>query len=114
LVACLSVFPAAGGARPANLKLGEAGRVLGYGQGALAEGFTHVDAGAGLFRRSITEHFPEGDILSLEKDVYPRLIERGLLGAYSSPEDFYDIGTPAGMKRFEEFVRGKGSEIFHE
>ena len=112
--ALLSAYPASAALRPANLKLGEGGRVLGYGQGASAEGFTHADAGAGLFRKSIAKHFPAGEAFSLEKNVDPRLIERGLLGAYPAPEDFYDIGTPAGIKRFEEFVRGKGREIFRE
>ena len=111
-VACLSAFPAAGSARPANLKLGEGGRVLSYGWGAPEAGFTHADAGAGLFRKSIAEHFPPAEAFSLENDVYPRLIERGFLGAYPAPEDFYDIGTPAGMKRFEEFVRTSGQAIF--
>jgi mannose-1-phosphate guanylyltransferase len=104
--ALLSVFPAAGTGRAANLKLSEGGKVLSYSRRPAGGGFTHVDAGAGLFRRSLADYFPAGDVFSLEDEVYPRLIERGLLGAFPSAEDFYDIGTPAGLKRFEEYVRG--------
>ena len=107
----LSAFPAAGTGRRANLKIGEGGRVAAYAR-AGGEGFTHVDAGAGLFRRAIADHFPSRDVFSLEEDVYPRLIARGLLGAFPVAEDFYDIGTPAGMRRFEEFVRATGRELF--
>lgn len=109
--ALLSAFPALGTGRTPNLKLGALGRVAGYAR-AGGGGFTHVDAGAGLFRRAIADHFPSRDVFSLEEDVYPRLIERGLLGAFPAAEDFYDIGTPAGMKRFEEFVRGRGRMLF--
>lgn len=109
--ALLSVFPSALTGRAANLRLGEGGEVAGYSRSA-GHGFTHVDAGAGLFRRSIADYFPAGGVFSLENEVYPRLIERGLLGAFPASEDFYDIGTPAGMKRFEEFVRGRGRMLF--
>jgi len=109
--ALLSVIPAVGSGRAANLRLGGGGRVTGYSRSSPA-GFGHVDAGAGIFRRSVAAHFPASDAFSLENEVYPLLIDRGLLGAISSSEDFYDIGTPAGIKRFEEFARTTGKVLF--
>jgi NDP-sugar pyrophosphorylase family protein len=53
----------------------------------------YVNAGIYLLNRSVIENFPKGRKLSMEYDVLPDLIGKGLSG-YQSRSAFLDIGTP--------------------
>ena len=58
-----------------------------------------VNGGVYIFNRAIFQHIPDGPA-SLEKDVFPRLLE---LGVYAVEQQgmFIDIGTP------EDYVRAQ-------
>jgi NDP-sugar pyrophosphorylase family protein len=62
-----------------------------------------VNGGAYVFSRTVWQHIPEGPA-SLERDVFPRLLGRGL---YARQEDgmFIDIGTPADYARAQQLLR---------
>jgi NDP-sugar pyrophosphorylase family protein len=60
-----------------------------------------VEAGALCFRRSIFEPLPEHESISLEEDLFPRLIAARQLRGFITKQRFYDIGTP---QRLEEFA----------
>jgi NDP-sugar pyrophosphorylase family protein len=59
-----------------------------------------VNAGVYAFNRGMFEHIPKG-IASLEKDVFPRLLEHGLF-ALEQRGMFIDIGTPQDYWRAQE------------
>ena len=65
----------------------------------------YTDAGVQLFRREILKLIPPGCLVSLENDIFPCLIDKGELGAYITSERFYDIGTLAELKTFEETLK---------
>ncbi len=93
---------------PENLKIGDLGRVLAYKKGAgQATGFTCVDSGIYILRKSILES-PDALRFASQRfqleELWPALIQRGALGAFAVNERFYDIGTPERLKEFEEKV----------
>ena len=63
-----------------------------------------VDAGVYLLSRASLESLPEGTPLSLEQDVLPYWIERGI-GAYCVHARLLDIGTPEGMATAPVFFK---------
>jgi D-glycero-alpha-D-manno-heptose 1-phosphate guanylyltransferase len=79
-----------------------------------------VNAGIYLMDTSIIEEIPENEIISLEKDIFPKLAVEGSLYAVTSKDPLYDIGTPEryelankfflqfGRSRlnFKEYVKG--------
>ncbi|MEE8201251.1 MAG: sugar phosphate nucleotidyltransferase [Candidatus Acidoferrales bacterium] len=93
----LVAFENPAGDPPNNLKLAPNGRVLAYDRHNPA-GLTHVDAGVGVFRREILKLIPARRVVSLEEEVYPRLIERGELWAFSTGQRFFDMGTFPGLE----------------
>ena len=69
----------------------------------------YVEAGVLALRREALEPIAEGHPISLEKGLYPTLIQQGQLAAYVTEQKFYDIGTPAQKRLLEEFLR-KGAK----
>src|SRR5262249_48316866 len=77
-----------------NVALDEGRRVVRYDKTSVDDPeLTHVEAGVMAFRRSVLELLPDG-VVSLENEIFPRLIERGDLIAYPTRQRFYDMGTP--------------------
>jgi D-glycero-alpha-D-manno-heptose 1-phosphate guanylyltransferase len=75
------------------------GFVCGFREKGESTGAGWVNAGMGLFR---AEHFRkwDGQRLSLEKDVFPKLLSARQLKALPLRSDFIDIGVPADYLRF--------------
>ena len=60
-----------------------------------------MDCGVKIFRNKVLEYLPSKPEFSLEKEVLPRLAERGLIGAYRVEAYALEIGTPAQLKETE-------------
>jgi D-glycero-alpha-D-manno-heptose 1-phosphate guanylyltransferase len=84
-------------ARYGTVQLDTHNRVVGFREkmGASLPGI--VNGGVYVFKRAILQHIPDGPA-SLEKDVFPRLLEHG---AYALEQQgmFIDIGTPEDYAR---------------
>jgi mannose-1-phosphate guanylyltransferase len=52
-----------------------------------------VNAGVYVLERSVVAEIPAGARISIERDVFPRLVDRGLFG-YEASGYWMDIGTP--------------------
>ena len=65
----------------------------------------YVEAGVLVLRRETLNEIKEGERISLEKGLYPGLIQQRQLAAYISRQRFYDIGTPEQQRIFEEFLK---------
>jgi NDP-sugar pyrophosphorylase family protein len=63
-----------------------------------------VSAGIYLVNRSIIENMPEGQNLSMEYEVLPDLIGKGLSG-YKTQSAFIDIGTPESFEAAQPYFR---------
>lgn len=84
-------------ARYGTVQLDAHDRIVAFTEktGAQAPGI--VNGGVYVFNRAILEHIAQGPA-SLERDVFPRLLERGVY-AFEQHGMFIDIGTPEDYAR---------------
>jgi NDP-sugar pyrophosphorylase family protein len=85
-----------------NIDLDNSGYVSRYEKDG--EGLLYVEAGVLAFRRPVIESMPAGEVVSLEKEMFPKLIARRSLLGYSTQTRFYDIGTPDRLRAFEALL----------
>jgi NDP-sugar pyrophosphorylase family protein len=81
------------------------GRVLKFEEKGGREGYGWINAGIYLLDRSLLLTIPEGRPVSLERDMFPAWMERGLYG-YGTQGRFLDIGTPESYALAEKFFEG--------
>jgi len=90
-----------------NVRLDDNGRIVSYRKGG-GSGYAHVDAGVLVLRREVVSLVLKEGPCSLEQETYPRLAVAGDLLAYPASQRFYDIGTPAGVEEFSDYLRAGG------
>lgn len=65
-----------------------------------------INAGIYLLEQEVLAQIPSGSKLSLEREVFPALLNEGFnLAGYSAKGYFVDIGTPEGFYKFEEYLK---------
>ncbi|HOU13850.1 MAG TPA: nucleotidyltransferase family protein [Anaerolineae bacterium] len=86
--------------------LDEERRIIAFREKSANVGRGMVNAGVYVFAPRILDYIPTGEKVSLEREVFPALLDRGerLLG-FPVRESFIDMGTPAGYQRLEEALR---------
>ena len=89
----------------ANAALDHDRNVIAYNKIQVTPAMRYTDAGVQIFRKEVLRLIPRDRVVSLENDIFPRLIREGELGAYIISERFYDIGTPDELKTFEEALK---------
>lgn len=87
-----------------NISLGEDNLVTAYDKNS-SIGMNYLDAGVGVFNKSILSLIPKKRKVSLEVEIFPKLIKRKELAGYATSQRFYDIGTPERLKKIEEILR---------
>lgn len=70
-----------------------------------------INAGVYLLSQDIIRSIPEATIASLEKDIFPRWVGRGL-SAYVSLAHFIDIGTPEDFGAAQKFFAELSQQRF--
>jgi NDP-sugar pyrophosphorylase family protein len=89
-----------------NVALASTGHVIRYDKQAFGDPeLQYVEAGVLAFRRSALESIPAEGAVSLEQQVYPRLIARKALLGLPTAQRFYDIGTPERLCVLEELLK---------
>jgi NDP-sugar pyrophosphorylase family protein len=83
--------------RYGTVQLDPDGRVTGFLEKAGSQAPGLVNAGVYVFDRAVLDYIPETPA-SLEKDVFPQLLSRGLYGLRQHGA-FIDIGTPEDYAR---------------
>jgi NDP-sugar pyrophosphorylase family protein len=68
-----------------------------------------VNAGVYLIQRDVIQTIPDDRPISLEREVFPSFIGRGLYG-YRGQQDFLDIGTPESYAQALSFIRRRHQE----
>ena len=61
-----------------------------------------VNAGIYIFNRDLLKSIPSGQFISLEREFFPSLIDKGLYG-FRCEEEFIDIGTTESYALAEDF-----------
>lgn len=65
-----------------------------------------INAGIYLLEPAIFQFIPPDTKISLEREVFPRLIAGGYpFAGYRSDGFFVDIGTPEGFHRFQKYIK---------
>lgn len=88
-----------------NLAVDEVMRVILYQKDGSDPRLRYVEAGVSALRRSALDLLPREGAFSLELTLFPRLIERGSLGAITTRQRFYDIGTPRRLDDIRRFLK---------
>ena len=67
--------------------------IISFEEKGLHSGSGWINAGIYLFRKRMISEIPQDCFFSLERNFFPKLIGKGLLG-FCTEGDFIDIGTP--------------------
>ncbi len=80
------------------------GRVMAYhkGEGDELDG---IDAGVGLFQKSVLDRMPPDRVFSFEQVMFPKLAAMGQLGCHLTQQRYFDIGTPERIRIFEGYLQ---------
>lgn len=63
-----------------------------------------IEAGAMVFKKEIADFIEKDKIVSLEEEIYPRLIAMKELIAYPVVQRFYDMGSLRGLKNIAKVL----------
>ena len=74
-----------------------------FSQSQRTEDMVYIEYGVNIFRKEALGLVPENQSYSLD-DLFPKLIERRELLAFGVKERFYEIGSPHGLKEFEQYL----------
>jgi NDP-sugar pyrophosphorylase family protein len=86
-----------------NIELDDSGYVSRYEKDSL-DRLSFVEGGVLAFRRSVVDLMPKAGMVSLEKEIFPRLIAEKRLAALVTTQRFYDIGTPERLAMIEAWL----------
>ncbi|HWY77977.1 MAG TPA: sugar phosphate nucleotidyltransferase [Verrucomicrobiae bacterium] len=90
--------------RYGTLGIGSAGELLRFLEKQPGSGV--INSGIYLLRHSLLSQFPDQTPLSLERDVFPSWLARGMrLQTVVTEAPFLDIGTPESLPQAEDFIR---------
>jgi N-acetyl-alpha-D-muramate 1-phosphate uridylyltransferase len=78
--------------------------VVKYSKAEKTQDMVYIDYGAAIIRKEALQLIPENRFAPLE-DLFVRLIGMEQLLAFEVNERFYEIGSPSGLRDFEEFAR---------
>ena len=92
--------------RYGSVTLDRDGRVTQFVEKGAAAGPGLINAGAYLLRKQIVRELPERTAISLEKEVFPRLLDRGVYGLISTGL-FIDIGIPDDFERAQMLLASR-------
>jgi NDP-sugar pyrophosphorylase family protein len=99
-LATIAVVPVEDASRYGTVQVGADGRVNGFAEKTVKHAPGVINAGVYVFSSSLWAEIPEGPA-SLERDVFPRILEQGVYAVQQSGL-FIDIGTPQDYARARE------------
>jgi D-glycero-alpha-D-manno-heptose 1-phosphate guanylyltransferase len=89
-------------ARYGRVQLNEISQITHFEEKGNTSGAGWINAGIYLIKRHLLTEIPENQVVSLERELFPNWIERGLYG-YPTQGQFIDIGTPESYALAEQF-----------
>ena len=89
--------------RYGSVALDNDGRVTQFVEKGAAAGPGLINAGVYLLRKQIVCDLPAGTAISLEREVFPRLLDRGVYGLVCTGL-FIDIGIPDDLRRAQTLL----------
>ena len=99
--------------RYGSVALDQDGRITQFLEKGLRGGPGLINAGVYLLRKQIVRDLPAGTAISLEREVFPRLLDRGVYGLISTGL-FIDIGIPDDFKRAQALLASRVGTASHD
>ena len=88
-----------------SIDLNKNQEITGFNEkSATPSGCGLINTGIYFFNRQSVNSFPSNKKLSLEHDVFPSFVEKGLHG-YVDSAQLYDIGTPQRLDTLREYIQ---------
>lgn len=84
--------------RYGSVRVAEGHQIIGFAEKSQSEGPGRVNAGIYMLSRHVLEEMPGGMAVSLEREVFPRMVGGRLL-AYETCSELWDIGVPEAFAR---------------
>lgn len=88
-----------------NMLIDSKGNVTTYVKDKEMPELNCVDIGVYYFKKKALDFFGNKKPLSLEFDIFPKLIAKKEVAGFSTHEQFYDIGTLPRVKKFGEICK---------
>ena len=85
------------------VRVGDDGSIAAFLEKSHVHSSGLINAGVYLLDRAVVQAIPCGTTTSLEREVFPRLVGRGLYGVVGNGP-FLDIGTPESYARAHQFM----------
>lgn len=89
--------------RYGSVTLGEDGRITDFVEKGVRTGPGLINAGVYLLRKKILADMPNDKPISLERDVFPQLLQSSVYGVVSEGM-FIDIGVPEDLERAQTLL----------
>jgi NDP-sugar pyrophosphorylase family protein len=107
LPALMTVFRNAGRWDTSNVEFVD-GVIRRYDKAELTPKMLHIDYGLGIVDASIMRTWQGGDAFDLA-ELYRDLARQGLLAGFEVHDQFYEIGSEAGLSETDAFLRHRSS-----
>jgi len=86
-----------------NLFINKESEVKTYSKNKSFSNLNYVDAGIYFFKKEFMKFLNGPYPISLENDIFPKLIQKKEMSGYVTDKKFYDIGTPEKINKFKKF-----------
>jgi mannose-1-phosphate guanylyltransferase len=93
-----------------SVAIGQDGRITEFVEKGVAAGPGLINAGVYLVRKQIIRDLPADRVISLERDVFPRLLDRRVYG-FVCTGLFIDIGIPEDLERAQTLYSGARAQL---
>src|SRR5262245_11851053 len=100
-------------ARYGSVALDHDGRITRFVEKGASAGPGLINAGVYLLRKQIVRDLAAGTAISLEREVFPRLLDRGVYGLVCKGL-FIDIGIPDDFKRAQTLLASRVGTASHD
>jgi NDP-sugar pyrophosphorylase family protein len=99
--------------RYGSVALDRDGRITRFVEKGLQGGPGLINAGVYLIRKQIVRDLPTGTAISLEREVFPRILDRRVYGQVCTGL-FIDIGIPEELNRAQALLASRIGTVFHD
>jgi mannose-1-phosphate guanylyltransferase len=103
----------------ANISIDDQGNVTSYGKkeqlkkgdqsismpAEVRRQYKYIDAGVYVFKKGLIDMIEKDKFVSLEGDLYPKLIKMKELKAYVTSQRYYDLGTPERLELIRRVMK---------
>ena len=87
-----------------NVSLDDDNAVISYEKNSPRQ-LDYVEAGVLMLQKEVLEMIPDNAKVSLEEEIFPKLIKKQQLIAFITDQRFYDIGTPERLEKIKEVLK---------